>query len=87
MECFEHWGLLNNLNLNVKKTKMLLVGPRSKLDRLHDIAPIQVYDRNVDFVKQFNYLGVILDSELSLRPFFNHVKKNLSMLNCIHLGK
>ena len=39
MDCFDHWGLLNNLHVNVKKTKMLLVGPRAKLTRLTDIAP------------------------------------------------
>ena len=75
LDCFEHWGLLNNLHLNVKKTKMLLIASRAKLNRFHDIMPLRVYDRNVDFVKQYNYLGVILDSEMNMRPFVNHVKK------------
>ena len=71
LDCFEHWGLLNNLHFNVKTTKMLLVGPRAKLTRLTDIAPLRVYDRNIDY----NYLGVILDSEMTMCRFFNHVKK------------
>ena len=75
LDCFEHWGLLNNLHLNVKKTKMLVVGPTVKLKKLHDISPLCVYGNNIDFVKQYNYLGVILDSEMNMRHFFNHVKK------------
>ena len=73
--CFEHWGELNNLNLNVAKTKLLLIGTRSKLSRHVNPEPIRLYDRPVPFVKSYNYLGVILDSEMTLRPFFNHVKK------------
>ena len=34
-----------------------------------------MYDNDVDFVKQYNYLGVILDAEMNMRSFFNHVKK------------
>ena len=45
-DCFEYWGELNNLHLNVKKTKMLLVGNRNKLDRLKPYRPIRLY--NVD---------------------------------------
>ena len=77
LDCFEHWGELNNLHLNVKKTKMLLVGSRSKVKRLEPLIPINLYNSNVAFVRQYNYLGVILDSEMTLRPFFNYVKKNV----------
>ena len=78
LECFEHWGELNNLHLNVKKTKLLLVGSRSKLSKLGEIEPLIVYGNNVCIVRQYNYLGVILDSEMTLRPFFNYVKKIVS---------
>ena len=40
----------------------------------------------LDFVKQYNYLGVILDSEMNMRPFFNHVER-LFIVNCLPLGK
>ena len=75
LDCFEHWGELNNLHLNVTKTKILVVGSRSELSRLDNIRPIRVYDKDVHLVKQYNYLGVILDSEMTLRPFYNHAKK------------
>ena len=41
------------------------------------LEPLEVYGHQIDFVKQYNYLGVIFDSEMNLRPFFNHVKKNV----------
>ena len=59
LECFEHWGELNNMHLNVKKTKLLLVSTRSKLSRLGQIDHIMLYNKNVAFVHQYNYLGVI----------------------------
>ena len=75
LKCFENWGELNNLHLNVKKTKLMLVSTRSKLNRPDDLTPLILYDRPVDFVKQYNYLGVIIDSEMTLRAFYSHVKK------------
>ena len=77
LECFEHWGELNNLHLNVRKTKMLMAVTRAKLKHLEPFAPIRLYDSDVIFVRQYNYLGVILDSEMNLRPFYEHVKKNV----------
>ena len=32
----------------------------------------------MDIVNQYNYLGIILDSEMTLRPFINYIKKNIS---------
>ena len=77
LECFEHWGELNNLHLNVRKTKVMLAGTRSKLLNLGDIEPLILYNNPISFVKEYNYLGVILDSEMNLRSFYNHVKKNV----------
>ena len=78
LDCFEHWGELNNLHLNIKKTKLLFISTRSKLIRLHDIEPLRLYDNEVTIVKQYNYLGVILDSEMTLKPFINYIKKTIS---------
>ena len=77
LDCFEHWGELNNLHLNFKKTKMLILGPDNKLKRLHDPTPVRVYESDVAFVSNYNYLGVILDSKMTLRPFYNHVKRTV----------
>ena len=75
LDIFEYWGELNNLHLNVSKTKMLLVGNRTKVQRLGLTQPLELYNRNIPFVKSYIYLGVILDTEMTLRPFYNHVRK------------
>ena len=66
LDCFEHWGELNNLHLNVKKTKIMILSTHSRLNRLGILEPIILYDRPIDFVTQYNYLGVILDAEMTL---------------------
>ena len=43
------------------------VGTRNKLSKLKNHVPIKINDKNVKFVKQHNYLGVVLDCEMS--PF------------------
>ena len=78
LECFEHWGELNNLHLNVKKTKLLLISTRSKLSKLRNPMPLILYNKDVVMVRQYNYLGVILDAEMTLRPFISHIKKVVS---------
>ena len=77
LECFEHWAELNNLHLNMSKTKLLVAGTISKLSRLGRIDSLSLYDTDVTVVKSYNYLGLLLDSEMTLRPFYNHVKKNV----------
>ena len=49
--------------------KLLLVGSRAKLTSIGNIKLIQLYDCDVDIVRQYNYLGVVLDSEMTLRHF------------------
>ena len=78
LDCFEHWGELNNLHLNVKKTKLLFISTRSKLSRLQNAVSLTLYDSDVVIVSQYNYLGVILDSEMTLHPFIRHIKKTIS---------
>ena len=78
LDCFEHWGELNNLHLNLTKTKLLFIASRSKLSRVNRGDALQLYNIDVNIVKQYNYLGVILDSEMTLRPFINYIKKTVS---------
>ena len=77
LDCFEHWGELNNLHLNVSKTKLMVAGTHSKLLKLGNMEPLKLYGRDIPIDAQYNYLGVILDAEITIRPFINHVKKNV----------
>ena len=54
---------------------MLVVGSRSKITKIAVLDPLQLYNKDVPFVKTYNYLGVTSDSEMTLRPFYNQVKK------------
>ena len=56
----------------------MILGPRSKLHRLQLNNPIVISDTPVKFVKQYNYLGIIIDSEMTIQPMLKHVKKLLT---------
>ena len=56
----------------------MIFGPRGKLLRLHDQACLTILNIAVKFVKQYNYLGVILDSEMTLQPLLKHLKMSLT---------
>ena len=42
----------------------MIVGPRNKLHNLEKETPVTISDIPVKFVKQYNYLGVIIDAEM-----------------------
>ena len=56
------WTSENFLALNGSKTQAMIFGLRGKLLRLHDQACLTTLNIPVKFIKQYNYLGVILDS-------------------------
>ena len=34
-----------------------------------------LYNKDITSIKEYNYLGVVFDSEMNLRSFFSHIKK------------
>ena len=71
------WGECNNLLLNVNKTKAMIIGNRCKLNTLIDPAHFNAGNRRIMFVKQFTYLGIVLDEELSLTPLYKDVVRQV----------
>ena len=59
------WCNENLLCINVKKTKSMLIGTRHKLGNNPTIM-ITLTNNVIDTVASYNYLSVIMDSELSL---------------------
>ena len=59
----------------------MFVGTLSKLSNMGNCELLRLYDKDVLVVKQYNYLDVILDSEMNLHAFYNHVKKIQSTLS------
>ena len=61
--------------LNISKSKCLIIGNRNKLLKIDHDLKLNVRNTSLDFVKKFSYLGVLLDSEMTLQPLLSHVKK------------
>ena len=75
LDKFQEWCLNNKLKLNVQKSKSLVIGTNHKLKNLdlHDRFVLNnIFSENVN---TFNYLGIILDSSMTLSPLFAKVVK------------
>ena len=70
------WCCTNLLCINVKKTKSMMVGTRHKLSIT---LPIRISLNNIiiESVLTYNYLGVIIDCELSLTQHLNGVHERV----------
>ena len=58
----------HSLSLNGKKLQAMIVRTRNAVSKLHNIVPFKIGNTKMKYVKQYNFLGVILDAELSLVP-------------------
>ena len=75
---FDTWCRTYNMVLNVSKSKCLVISSRSKLSRIDYGQCLCVRNIFLEYVKKFCYLGVYLDSEMSLTPLILHGKKVVS---------
>ena len=75
---FIAWFNVNGLKINCKKTKSMVVSTCTRLKNLGDISCFKMLGRDIQFVGQFNYLGIILDKEMSLLPLLNNIKKRVN---------
>ena len=64
--------------IDVSKSKCLVIGNRTKLSRIDYEHKLRVHNVPLDYVQKYCYLGVCLDSEMSLSPLLSHVKKVVS---------
>ena len=69
------WLPANALKLNVKKSKCLIIANSNKRRNIDRNLQLSVSGQPLDFVDKFNYLGYILDSDMSLKPLLSHIKK------------
>ncbi|MEO1211654.1 MAG: reverse transcriptase family protein [Cyanobacteria bacterium J06638_20] len=72
---FSKWLDLNKLSLNISKTKYMLYHPASK-----NITPpqIKINNQTIDCVQEFDFLGVLLDSNLKWHSHLNKISKKIS---------
>ena len=73
------WLKLNKLAVNVDKTKSMLFHKR------RPVTPIQfsMNNRIIDVVQYFNYLGIMLDADMSWKTHVAMVRNKLSRINGI----
>ena len=57
----ENWLRLNQMHVNVSKTKVMLLHSKIKQRILHDFD-VYLNDEKLEIVDQYKYLGVIIDS-------------------------
>ena len=79
LEKVNKWLKLNKLAVNVDKTKSMLFHKR------RPITPIQfsMNNRIIDVVQYFNYLGIMLDADMSWKTHVAMVRNKLSRINGI----
>ena len=72
LQSISYWMYQNRLSLNVKKTKLMLVGSRP---RLRGIVPliVSLNGERVQLVSEFKYLGLILDQHLCFDKHIDYV--------------
>ena len=53
------------------------MGTRNKLSHVIDYTTLDINGKHVKFVKQYNYLGIVLDSEMTLIPLYKNLEKRV----------
>lgn len=69
------WFKLNKLSLNASKTKAMYFHSQQRRPEQINII---MNDIRIDFVENFNYLGIILDTHLSWKPHLETISQKIS---------
>ena len=80
LNSFQQWCLHNNMKLNVKKSKSLVLGSSYKLMNLDLNNRFVLNNIFLEHVHSYNYLamGVILDTNMTLNPLLKKLKRTVS---------
>ena len=73
LEAMSKWYSHNELLLNTKTCKLILFGTKKNLSKFHHVN-IHIDQCKLEIIKEFKYLGVILDNHLSWAPQIESVK-------------
>ena len=49
-----------------------------KIEKLKTLRPLDINGQQIAFVKKYNNLGIALDSQLNLEPFFKAIEKKVN---------
>ena len=77
LDAFIQWCTNNGLNINSDKTKAMITTTKCKLKTLVNIRDFQIMGKSVEYVVQYNYLGSMLDNEMTLQPLLQYKKTHI----------
>jgi hypothetical protein len=75
LDKISNWLKLNKLSLNCDKTKAMLFHMPNKTVEYPTIC---INGHEIEFVKNFNFLGIILDQHINWRSHLTHISKKIS---------
>ena len=76
------WFKVNKLSVNGDKTKAMVFHSQNKKVNLPEIF---IDNARIEFVKEFNYLGITLDNNLTWKPHLNSLSQKIAKTNGIML--
>ena len=71
------WFNNHRLSLNVKKTKLMLIGTTNKVSTEMSIPPVYYNNEKVEEVSVFKYLGIMLDRNLTFDQHVKYLKRKV----------
>jgi hypothetical protein len=74
------WLNLNRLSLNISKTKCMIF---QKSNRIPFRPKLKLFDKYIEYVDSFNFLGIILDNKLNWKYQIENVARKVSKAICI----
>ena len=78
LDSFQLWCIKNGMKLNIKKSKSLVIGTPHKLSNIATDNRFILNNIALENVQSYDYLGIILDSNMTLSPLLSKVKRIVS---------
>ena len=74
------WASQNGLELNLKKTKIIVIGSSSYISSIDfaSLSQIPVNNVAIEYVHLFKNLGVHITCTLDWKPYVDHILKKIS---------
>ncbi len=84
MQAISYWMYQNRLSLNVKKTKLMMIGSRQRLRNVPTFN-LSLNGQRIDTVTRFKYLGLVLDPHLCFNMHIDSVvEKSTTKLGILY---
>ena len=90
LNSFQNWCVKNNMKLNVKKSKSLVIGTTFKITSINIEFRFVLNNTYLERVSSYNYLGVILDTHMTLNPLFilsRKIRNNVTLNGALAIYK